>query len=482
MRHAPDLHLDWRLVEKGKTRDGTSFNQYRASFTTPCSSKIYDALPIESRTAHVQLLVPTHLPPPSSTTRTLDSQPPSSPSCVILLAATGDQGFKRRMALGTPLLKQGVSVLALESPFYGLRKPEAQVGSKLRVVSDLLVLGFTTIFESICLLNAIRPDYEKLCISGLSMGGVHASMTAGIYQGELSCVPLLAPRSAAVAYCDGAMRTAMAWPALDSELDSMQKNIVHVLRDASSSHDVISEARYAVQEIEGLLSSPEAVSLSEDNQSAGTLSRRKLIIRSLTASMLSILETLEKRMRSMRHKRDHQIPGLPLRSIRSVGAIAHGSTTGDESSSSSPLSLDPLSPPLGPPPLGRDHNPPRPSHPQLYASNSNVQTSNSSWLTEKIKALRSKDAGLVSPRTVSKLKGVLETFTDVTRYPPPRRPDASILVCATHDAYVSVEGVQAVHQHWKGSELRLVSGGHVSAFLMHRPFFRKAIIDGISRL
>lgn len=241
MRDPPQLRLSWELMGKGKTRDGTTFSQYRASFTTPCMSKIYDALPVESRTAHVQLFVPTNPNPSPAAPVTL---PPSSPSCVILLAATGDQGFKRRTALATPLLKHGVSVLSLESPLYGLRKPMDQVGSKLRVVSDLLTLGFATIFESICLLNAIRPDYERLCISGLStcMGVVHAAMTAGMYQGELSCVPLLAPRSAAVAYCDGAMRTAMAWPALDSELDAMQRSVIDVLRDASSSHDVISEA------------------------------------------------------------------------------------------------------------------------------------------------------------------------------------------------------------------------------------------------
>lgn len=44
---------------------------------------------------------------------------------------------------------------------------------------------------------------------GLSMGGVHASMTAGLYPGEVAVTPLLAPRSAAVAYCDGAMRVGM---------------------------------------------------------------------------------------------------------------------------------------------------------------------------------------------------------------------------------------------------------------------------------
>jgi hypothetical protein len=43
------------------------------------------------------------------------------------------------------------------------------------------------------------------------MGGVHACMAAGLYpDSDLGVVPLLAPRSAAVAYCDGAMRVSMA--------------------------------------------------------------------------------------------------------------------------------------------------------------------------------------------------------------------------------------------------------------------------------
>lgn len=41
---------------------------------------------------------------------------------------------------------------------------------------------------------------------GLSMGGVHACMAGGLFPGDVAVTPLLAPRSAAVAYCDGAMR------------------------------------------------------------------------------------------------------------------------------------------------------------------------------------------------------------------------------------------------------------------------------------
>ena len=111
---------------------------------TPCLHRVYDALPPESRTAYVQLMVPeprfnagngaqqaATLP---STLSTLSSlRPPSlasssqlqqqrwkaeeeesamallgegGPSCALFLAATGDQGYARRMKLGLPLLKQ----------------------------------------------------------------------------------------------------------------------------------------------------------------------------------------------------------------------------------------------------------------------------------------------------------------------------------------------------------------------------------------
>ncbi len=48
---------------------------------------------------------------------------------------------------------QGVASLILESPYYGARRPPNQKGSKLRYVSDLLALGWATIFESVHLLH-----------------------------------------------------------------------------------------------------------------------------------------------------------------------------------------------------------------------------------------------------------------------------------------------------------------------------------------
>ncbi len=41
-------------------------------------------------------------------------------------------------------------------------------------------------------------------------------------------------------------------------------------------------------------------------------------------------------------------------------------------------------------------------------------------------------------------------------------------MAARDDAYVAPRSVRQLHAYWEGSELRLVSGGHVSAFLMHQ--------------
>ena len=57
-----------------------------------------------------------------------------------------------------------------------------------------------------------------------------------------------------------------------------------------------------------------------------------------------------------------------------------------------------------------------------------------------------------------------------------------MLVGATEDAYVSAQSVRELAAHWPASEVRWVKGGHVSAFLLQQPAFRRAISDSIDRL
>ncbi|KZV44786.1 hypothetical protein F511_28375 [Dorcoceras hygrometricum] len=80
-----------------------------------------------------------------------------------------------------------------------------------------------------------------------------------------------------------------------------------------------------------------------------------------------------------------------------------------------------------------------------------------------------------------RMRNVL-SLTDVTRFPIPRNPNAVIFVAATDDGYIPKHSVLELQKAWPGSEVRWVSGGHVSSFLLHNGQFRKAIVDGLDRL
>ena len=47
---------------------------------------------------------------------------------------------------------------------------------------------------------------------------------------------------------------------------------------------------------------------------------------------------------------------------------------------------------------------------------------------------------------------------------------------------MSPQSILELAEHWPGSEVRWVKGGHVSAFLLQQNAFRRAISDSISRL
>eukprot|EP01094_Clydonella_sp_ATCC50884_P024589 TRINITY_DN6206_c0_g1_i2.p1 TRINITY_DN6206_c0_g1~~TRINITY_DN6206_c0_g1_i2.p1 ORF type:complete len:783 (-),score=168.07 TRINITY_DN6206_c0_g1_i2:74-2422(-) len=75
------------------------------------------------------------------------------------------------------------------------------------------------------------------------------------------------------------------------------------------------------------------------------------------------------------------------------------------------------------------------------------------------------------------------TPSDITKYAPPVVPECAIQVSASSDGYIPGTGVH-VHEHWKGSELRWVPGGHVSSFVVPSALraFRCAILDSLWRL
>lgn len=390
-----DQQLKWQKRQEGKSW-GVECETFEVSFRTPCHGRVYDALPPESRIANARLLQP--------------KDPQQRKACVLHLAGTGDHTWHRRFNLGGPLLQQGIATMVLESPFYGARKPHYQFASQLLRVSDLLTLGRSTIEESLCLLDwAGRHGFARLGMCGFSMGGVHASMVASLYPGDVACTPLLAPRSASGAFCHGALRSATSWAPLAAVVDEKQQEIeATLMRSARSTDGLIEAAR-----ILSTLKMANAESQSPANHPSDA------------AFAQGIAHSAQQRVQDSSDRQQHYVEAV-------VGS-------------------------------GR--------------KNSGIDAAeNELWELWRLRR------GLAEDQACLRLHQVLETYTDVTRFHPPRCTRAAVLVGATDDAYVSPQSVQELAAHWPESEVRWVKGGHVSAFLLQQPAFRKAINDSINRL
>jgi hypothetical protein len=72
--------------------------------------------------------------------------------------------------------------------------------------------------------------------------------------------------------------------------------------------------------------------------------------------------------------------------------------------------------------------------------------------------------------------------TDLTKLPPPRKPEAAFLVAASRDAYIPRSSAARLHSHWSGSAIKWLQTGHVGAFLFHRRHFLAAIKNAFDHL
>jgi len=57
------------------------------------------------------------------------------------------------------------------------------------------------------------------------------------------------------------------------------------------------------------------------------------------------------------------------------------------------------------------------------------------------------------------------SLTDVTQFPIPKSPSSVIFVAATNDGYIPKHSILELQRAWPGSEVRWVTGGHVSSFI-----------------
>lgn len=175
-----------------------------ATFESPAPTP----MPAECRTARVQIWTPTRH---------------SIGAMCIHLAATGDEGFRRRESFARKLLMHGIGSIVLENPFYGSRRPRGQYGPILRTVLDQFAMSTAMVDEARALLGWIRRAGHVPAVTGYSLGGFMAAFAAAFVDFPVVVVPRAAGTNAAPVLTEWVLSRAVHWPSLARESGSVDR-------------------------------------------------------------------------------------------------------------------------------------------------------------------------------------------------------------------------------------------------------------------
>lgn len=171
--------LDLRLRLRGPST-------YEATFVHPVAAAW---LPASSRVAHVRWYVP-----------------PRVRGAYVHLASTGDEGWARRAPVVERALAHGLAAMVLENPYYGRRRSSGQRSSDLNTVSEQLAMNAATVEEARALLSWLARAFGRdIGVTGFSMGGSVAALTATTWHEPLAVVAAATGHAAETVFCDGAL-------------------------------------------------------------------------------------------------------------------------------------------------------------------------------------------------------------------------------------------------------------------------------------
>ena len=169
---------------------------YESTFTHPRAA---EWLPPASRVAHVRWYVP-----------------PRARGVYVHLASTGDEGWERRVPVVELARAHGLAAMVLENPYYGRRRAIGQRSSDLDTVSDQLAMSSATVQEARALLAwAARSFGAHIGVTGFSMGGSVAALTATTWATPLAIVPVANGHAAETVFCDGTLSKFIDFGKLD---------------------------------------------------------------------------------------------------------------------------------------------------------------------------------------------------------------------------------------------------------------------------
>ncbi|HTT21869.1 MAG TPA: alpha/beta hydrolase family protein [Candidatus Sulfotelmatobacter sp.] len=170
----PAICIDWFVTGR---QDGMVWRD--GTFCSPL-----DLLPTQARTVHVRAW----------------SKRGNAAACVIL-AASRDEGYKTRERVFCSLVHRGFDLYLIENPFYGRRRTSST--ASLSTFSDHVLMNVGSVQEARALLEYLRGFYEQLTVTGYSMGGHMAALTAVSCPFPVACAALATGASAAPIYTKG---------------------------------------------------------------------------------------------------------------------------------------------------------------------------------------------------------------------------------------------------------------------------------------
>ncbi|XP_055923406.1 protein ABHD18 isoform X2 [Eupeodes corollae] len=409
----PDYPIE--ITKKDKYTDCTILE---GNFKTPFEFHLPGLVPKESHKAYFQVILPN---------KWADEK--HKPMC-IHLAGTGDHYFwRRRNLIAKPLLKEAnIGGIILENPFYGLRKPENQVRSNLRNVSDIFVMGGCLILECLVLLHwCERNGYGPLGVTGMSMGGHMASLAATNWPKPLVLVPCLSWSTAAAVFTTGVMSHSINWDMLetqyfaDGQYRERLSKMVTIIDDAfTAGKKFIKDFNQSINELK------EDIKEVRKNE-LGFIEENHQFLRVNKENSFD----LEKRMQDMSenkaldiyNKQELQPATLTTKLMNYI-------------------------------------------YPQSSLENVKIDISKTNWWERE---------------ALQFMRGVMDECTHLKNFSVPFDTSLIIAICAKDDAYVPREGCTSLEEIWPGVEVRYLNAGHVSAYILHQKLFRSSIIEAFER-
>lgn len=200
---APVPYIRWNAT------DETSHSYVASGWM---DSEVYaDKLPMESRKVGLVIMRPKR-------------QREGAALGVVLAPTSREAGFRRRWSWAAWLVKRGITVMMVDNPFMGMRKPPHQEGG---------VLGHFADFPLTCAASAeecrsavswmLANGMDRVCVSGVSQGGYAAIVATLRSDTERVCaVSVVPPHSAEPVIEEGVPGRLCAWDVLADQCGSVE--------------------------------------------------------------------------------------------------------------------------------------------------------------------------------------------------------------------------------------------------------------------